>query len=83
MGGKAGRKRRHFLRPQAPEEAGAQLSELHKEWWTVIVGTQEGVGLAGEAKPSPHQYEPEGAQGPLPACPATLGHHQTGPQALP
>lgn len=41
-GGKAGRKRRHFLRPQAPEEAGAQLSELQKNerrtalarsWW--------------------------------------------------
>lgn len=51
-GGKAGRKRRHFLRPQAPEEAGAQLSELHKNerqtvlarsWWA----PEKGLGWRG------------------------------------
>lgn len=51
MGGKAGRKRRHFLRPQAPEEeeARTQLSELHKNEWQDSHGRlMGGVGVMGE-----------------------------------
>lgn len=41
MGSKAGRKRRHFLRPQAPEEASVQLSQLYKyEWPTTLTDKQ-------------------------------------------
>lgn len=41
MGDKEGRKRRHFLRPQAPEEASVQLSQLYKnEWLTALTDKQ-------------------------------------------
>lgn len=64
MGGKTGRKGRHFLRPQALEkkEACAQLSELQRTSGRTAWPESWGGQGVWEKEPSPHQHEPEGTK---------------------